>query len=129
MRESKKPMKPTRRDLLLVIGELQEIIGNIGSAYGNDRAADRAGPMQRLVAEGMRLCIAARSADPPLEGRWTGTPARRAPAAGMQQEQRDFIGTQLDEVLEEHEHAGDIAGATDTSASRWRGKMGDGRGW
>jgi hypothetical protein len=62
--------KPSRRDLLLVIGELQNIIGALGSAYGNDRAVDRAQPIQDLTNRGMRLAILARSFDPPLEGDW-----------------------------------------------------------
>lgn len=65
-----KPRKPTRRDLLLVIGELQDVIGDIGSSYGNDRGPDRAQLVQDGVERGMRLYILARSYDPPLSGKW-----------------------------------------------------------
>jgi hypothetical protein len=65
-----KQSKPTRRDLLLVIGELQDLIGHIGACYGNDRGPDRAQLVQDNVERGMRLCILARSFDPPLSGRW-----------------------------------------------------------
>ena len=62
--------KPSRRDLLLVIGELQDIIGKLGSTYQNDRSRERAEPIQDLVKRGMDLCIIARSYDPPLTGSW-----------------------------------------------------------
>jgi len=62
--------KPTRRDLLLVIGDLQDILGALGATYGNDRSYGRAEPIQDLVKRGMDLCIQARSYDPPLEGSW-----------------------------------------------------------
>lgn len=63
-------MKPTRRDLLYVIGELQDIIGAIGGAAMNDRAKERAQTIQDLVKRGMDLAILARSYDPPLFGQW-----------------------------------------------------------
>lgn len=62
--------KPTRRDLLLVIGELQGIIGEISGAYLNDRGPDRAQLVMDAVSRGERLCIQARSFDPPITGRW-----------------------------------------------------------
>jgi hypothetical protein len=62
--------RPTRRDLLLVIGELQDIIGAMGSTYANDRAVDRAEPIQVLEKRGMELCVLARSFDPPISGAW-----------------------------------------------------------
>lgn len=65
-----KRSKPTRRDLLLVIGELQDLIGHIGSSYNNDRGPERAQLVQDAVARGMSLCILARSFDPPLSGHW-----------------------------------------------------------
>ena len=63
-------MRPTRRDLLLVVGELQDIIGEIGAVYANDRSAERAKPIQDLVRRGMDLCIRATAHDPPLSGKW-----------------------------------------------------------
>lgn len=62
--------KPTRHDLLLVIGELQDIIGSLGATYLNDRGPERAEPIQDLVKRGMDLCVQARSYDPPLTGCW-----------------------------------------------------------
>jgi hypothetical protein len=65
-----KQRKPTRRDLLLVIGELQDIIGHIGSSYDNDRGPDRAQLVRDGVERGLKLCFLARSYDPPLSGSW-----------------------------------------------------------
>lgn len=70
------PTRPTRRDLLLVIGELQNIIGAMGAAYGNDRAVDRAELIQALERRGMDLCVIARSFDPPISGTWPRSSAR-----------------------------------------------------
>jgi hypothetical protein len=60
--------RPTRRDLLLVIGELQGLIGALAATYGNDRAIDRATGMETLAEKAHQLCIAARSFDPPIAG-------------------------------------------------------------
>jgi hypothetical protein len=65
-----KPKKPTRRDLLLVIGELQDIIGAIGGSAMNDRQRERAESISLLVSRGMTLCIQATRFDPPLTGKW-----------------------------------------------------------
>lgn len=62
--------KPTRRDLLIVIGELQDIIGAIGGVALDDKSKDRAKPIQDLVARGMDLAVAARSFDPIIDGTW-----------------------------------------------------------
>lgn len=62
--------RPTRRDLLLVIGELLDIIGGLVGTYLDDRAVERSQPIQDLGARGMKLCIDARSFDPPLRGKW-----------------------------------------------------------
>lgn len=71
------PGKPTRRDLLLVIGQLQGIIGRIGSTYADDRSRERSTPIQEAVTEGMDLCVRARSYDPPLTGTWPREPKAR----------------------------------------------------
>lgn len=60
--------KPTRRDLLLVIGELQNLVGKMSSAYGNDRAECRASQVNRAAEKALTLCIDARSFDPPIQG-------------------------------------------------------------
>jgi hypothetical protein len=62
--------KPTRKDLLRVIGELQDIIGALGAAYANDRATCRASQIQELEKRGFDLAVQARSFDPPTKGRW-----------------------------------------------------------
>lgn len=62
--------RPTRRDLLLVIGELQTIIGAMHGAYRNDRARDTADQIHDLAERGMALAVKATSFDPPQEGRW-----------------------------------------------------------
>lgn len=57
--------KPTRRDLLRTLAEVQSLAGAALGAAQNDRAPDRAdriaAPLERAIA----LCIAARAADPP----------------------------------------------------------------
>lgn len=65
-----KKRAPTRRDLLLVVGELQDLIGALGSAYQDDRNPERSDAVQRRVAHGLNLCVAALCADPPQTGRW-----------------------------------------------------------
>lgn len=69
--------KPTRRDLLLVVGQLQDIIGRIGASAMDDKQRERAATVQAAVEEGMELCILARGFDPPLSGTW---PRDRAPS-------------------------------------------------
>lgn len=59
--------EPTRRDLLLVIGELQNIIGNL-KACDHDRNPRRQDDKDPLFAAAETLCIDARSFDPPVEG-------------------------------------------------------------
>lgn len=58
---------PSRRDLLLVIGELQNLIGEI-QAVDNDRNQRREDDKQPLFKKAHQLCVDARSFDPPLEG-------------------------------------------------------------
>lgn len=62
--------RPTRRDLLLVISELQDIIGALGAVYANDRAVERTGTIQELEKRGFDLCVRTRSFDEPTTGRW-----------------------------------------------------------
>ena len=61
--------RPTRRDLLLVIGELQDLFGRLAAAAG-DRNPNRAQDLSDATKEGLDLCILARSFDDPLEGTW-----------------------------------------------------------
>ena len=57
--------KPTRRDMLLVIGRLQDLIGN-ALAANNDRNPNRLEDTTDALNEAHELCIAARTHDPPL---------------------------------------------------------------
>lgn len=60
-----KRRKPTRRDLLIVIGQLQEIFGFLSGAT-SDRNPNR---MAQLVAgadAGLNRCIEALGMDPPI---------------------------------------------------------------
>lgn len=60
--------KPTRRDLLVIIGRLQQKFGRI-SAANNDRNPNRDAEVGGVAAEGLNLCIEARGYDPPLDSR------------------------------------------------------------
>jgi len=64
--------KPTRRDLLVVIGRLQNIIGCAKGISWNDRDPDRQEHVQAVLKEGFDLCIEVTAQDPPLEpsGPW-----------------------------------------------------------
>jgi hypothetical protein len=59
--------RPTRRDLLLVIGELQTLVGQTISAY-SDRNPERARDIANFTGRAHDLCVEARSFDPPIEG-------------------------------------------------------------
>ncbi len=59
--------KPTRRDLLIVIGQLQTSIGRIASAANNDRSQNRIEVVNEESDRAFELCIEARSFDPPIE--------------------------------------------------------------
>ena len=57
--------RPTRRDLLLVIGRLQDKIGRARGA-NNDRNPNRFAEIDGVLQEAQELCVAARSYDPPI---------------------------------------------------------------
>lgn len=59
--------QPSRRDLLLIIGELQSLLGQI-QAVDTDRNQRREDDKQPLFKRAHELCIDARSFDPPIEG-------------------------------------------------------------
>lgn len=65
--------KPTRRDLLMVIGHLQDLIGEASASHGNDRNPNGFERGQKALADAMKVCIEARSYDPPLgdSGPWS----------------------------------------------------------
>lgn len=58
--------RPTRRDLLLVIGELYEIVDAMGEMTERTYGQDRAGPLRQLEERARKLCSGALSVDPPL---------------------------------------------------------------
>lgn len=66
-KRARKRKRPSRRDLLLVIGELQGLIGEI-QAVDNDRNQRREDDKQPLFARAHELCVDARSFDPPIDG-------------------------------------------------------------
>jgi hypothetical protein len=63
--------KPTRRDLLIVVGRLQGLVGHALSR-NHDRNPNRQAEVDGTLHEAVRLCIVARSYDPPLKdsGPW-----------------------------------------------------------
>lgn len=64
--------KPTRRDLLIVIGRLQDIVGAI-KAVDHDRNQNRADDKEPLFKKAFDLCVEARSYEPPIKdsGPWS----------------------------------------------------------
>lgn len=60
--------KPTRRDLLIVIGRLQDLIGDIVVVF-HDRNPNREAQTNARIRRALALCIEVRSYDPPTDGR------------------------------------------------------------
>jgi hypothetical protein len=60
--------KPTRRDLLVVIGRLQDLVGRVGTAM-NDRNPRRADDVAESLGAAHQLCVDARSYDDPINDR------------------------------------------------------------
>lgn len=59
--------KPTRKDLLRLVTELQDLIGEALAAHDNDRDPDSQLKVRTPLAKGFDLCVQARSFDPPSE--------------------------------------------------------------
>lgn len=59
--------KPTRKDLMKVITELQKLIGTAMSRHGNDRDPNGFEKGQIALEQAHNLCIEARSFDPPTD--------------------------------------------------------------
>lgn len=59
--------KPTRKDLLAVITELQNLVGTAMSAHANDRDPAGFEKGQKALEQAHELCILARSYDPPID--------------------------------------------------------------
>ena len=60
--------KPTRRDLLIVIGRVQNAIGEARGLHEDAKDPSGFSKTQQLLANAHDLCIAARSFDAPLDG-------------------------------------------------------------
>lgn len=67
--------RPTRHDLLVVIGRLQNLFGELAMVAG-DRNPDRAHDIDRVQRAGLALCIEASAQDAPvtLSGPWGEAP-------------------------------------------------------
>lgn len=62
--------RPSRKDLLRVVGQLQDLIGQARAAYENDRSTERADAVTGPLNKAFDLAVLARSLDPPTSGRW-----------------------------------------------------------
>ena len=62
-----KRRRPTRRDLLVLIGRLQDAIGRGIAAYDGE-GKTRADDIHAALDPAFDLCIEARSFDPPVTG-------------------------------------------------------------
>lgn len=59
--------KPTRKDLLRVITELQNLVGQAMGTHANDRDRNGFEKGQKVLEEAHELCIRARAFDPPTD--------------------------------------------------------------
>jgi hypothetical protein len=57
--------KPTRKELLNIIEELQGCFGDIAALQRDDRNPNRGADILRMTQKGFDLCCEARSFDPP----------------------------------------------------------------
>lgn len=57
--------KPSRKELVVVIQQLQHLIGMAKGAALNDRDPDRMGSIQKPLTEGFDLCVDALTFEPP----------------------------------------------------------------
>lgn len=62
--------KPTRRDLLVIIGRLQGMIGAAKGIHQDDRHPDGFALGQRTLDRAEEWCIKALSYDPPIQKRF-----------------------------------------------------------
>ena len=76
--------RPTRRDLLVVIGRLQDLIGQSLANHGKDRNPDGFELGQDALAVAFQLCIESASQDKPIKpsGPW----APPCPSVGLTEE-------------------------------------------
>lgn len=59
--------KPTRKDLIRLVTELQDLIGEALAAHDNDRDPDSQLKVRTPLSTGFDLCVQARSFDPPMD--------------------------------------------------------------
>lgn len=59
--------KPSRRDLLKVVTELQTLISRAHTLHGNDRNPNGFEQGQKTLDKAFDLCLKARSFDPPTD--------------------------------------------------------------
>jgi hypothetical protein len=59
--------KPSRKDLLKVIAELQQLVGSAHGLHANDRNPMGFEEGQKKLEAAHELCIQARSFDPPTD--------------------------------------------------------------
>lgn len=64
--------KPTRRDLLIVIGRLQNLFGSVGTA-ASDQNPNRAHQLQKIAKRGLNVAVEALEQDDPVtpSGPWS----------------------------------------------------------
>ena len=78
-------LKPTRRDLLIVVGRLQDLVGR-AMAQLNDRNPNRQEEVTATLNEAHTLAINARRFDPPTMGKsrngWSAAPPDGARGSG-----------------------------------------------
>jgi len=91
--------RPTRRDLLVVVGQLQDAIGRLSAVTNNDRSPTRADDLKPLFAAAFDLCVAATAHDPPLT-------ARLGPWGEPRISQTGRLGAQTHSVRRCSEHGG-----------------------
>jgi hypothetical protein len=77
--------RPTRRDLLVVIGQLQRLIGEASMHHGNDRDANGFEKGVRVLREAHALCVDARAYDPPIResGPWSAATGAASAASAV----------------------------------------------
>lgn len=61
--------KPTRGQLLDVIGDLQDLFGRAEAAHADDRDPNGFSDGQQTLREGFGLCVEALSFDPPRKAK------------------------------------------------------------
>lgn len=60
-------MKYTRKQLIIALGDCQQLFGLIAAA-ASDRNPNRAADIEKLTKQGFELCLMVRNQDPPISG-------------------------------------------------------------